>query len=54
MTTCPSGAIDLERTPTTRVPAKDTERLYVQMFRERYGTLGVAAALGRKVLGLKT
>ena len=53
-TTCPSGAIRLERIAATPVPAKNTRHLYLQIFRERYGPLGVAAALGRKVLGLKT
>jgi len=54
VTTCPSEAIRLEHTPTEHVPPRDTGRLYVQMYRERYGTLGMAAAFGRKVLGRKT
>jgi len=38
----PSEAIHLEHTPTEHVPPSDTGRLYVQMYRERYGTLGMA------------
>ena len=36
-----------------RVPAKDTGALSAQIFRERYGPWGMAAVVGRKLLGLK-
>jgi electron transport complex protein RnfB len=54
VSTCPSEAMQLFPKPAQRVPPKDTPGLYMQMFRDRYGTLGLAAAVGRSVLGLKT
>ena len=54
ISTCPSGAMRLLKKADEKVPPKDTGRLYVQIFRERYGTLGVAAAVARKLVGLKT
>jgi ferredoxin len=51
--TCPSESIALHRTERSRVPPKNTTALYVQLYRERYGVLGLAKALGRHVVGLK-
>ncbi len=54
VSTCPSGAMQLVHHPTERVPPKNTRALYMQMFRERYGAIGVVKTMGRKVLGLRT
>jgi electron transport complex protein RnfB len=54
VSTCPSGAMRLVANEHEKVPPGDTMKLYAQMFRERYGTLGLVAALGRRMLGLKT
>ncbi len=53
VTTCPSGAAQLMAKPGARVPPRDTGRLYARMFRERFGTLGLLNALGRRAVGLK-
>lgn len=53
VTTCPSEAMTLARTDRSRVPPKNTPALYVQLYRDRYGTLGLAKALGKHVLGRK-
>jgi Na+-translocating ferredoxin:NAD+ oxidoreductase subunit B len=53
VTTCPTGALRLEMKPDARVPPKDMGRLYGRMYRERFGTLGLAAALGRRLIGAK-
>ena len=52
--TCPSGAMRLVPNDHVEVPPADTMRLYARIFRNRYGSLGLAAAVGRKMLGLKT
>ena len=54
VTSCPTGAIRLHTKADARVPPKDTWRLYVRLMRERFGALGVAAAVGRRLLGLKS
>ena len=51
--TCQSGAMSLRKLETERVPPRDTVALYTQIYRERYGTLGLARAAGRRLLGLK-
>jgi ferredoxin len=51
--TCQAGAITLSRTARERVPPANTPALYLQQFRDRYGALGLAAAAGRHLLGLK-
>ena len=51
--TCPSGALSMRRTPQSRVPPKNTSALYARIYRERYGTLGLAGAAARRLLGLK-
>ena len=53
VSTCPSGALRLEKRTAVKVPPRDTAALYAQIFRERYGPLGMVAAVGRKTLGLK-
>lgn len=54
VTTCPTGALRLVAKPEARVPPKDTPRLYAQIYRERFGTLGMAAAVVRHVIGAKS
>jgi len=54
VSTCPSGAMRLVPNDHVEVPPADTMRLYARIFRNRYGSLGLAAAVGRKMLGLKT
>jgi len=51
--TCPSGSITLTKKAHPRVPPKNTPALYLQQYRDRYGTLGLAAAAGKHLLGLK-
>jgi len=53
ITTCPTGAMQLAPAPHRKIPPKDTGRLYARMFHERFGTLGLASAVGRRMLGLK-
>jgi heterodisulfide reductase subunit A-like polyferredoxin len=50
---CPSGAMSLRKLEAERVPPRDTMSLYTKIYRERYGTLGLARAAGRHLLGLK-
>ena len=54
VSTCPSGAMKLVARPQQKVPPADTMKLYGQMYRERYGPLGLLAAIGRGMLGIKT
>ena len=54
VTTCPSGAMHLLPKSDAAAPPKDTGRLYARMYRERFGTLGLAGAVGRRMLGLKS
>ena len=44
----------LQPRPDAAAPPKDTGRLYARMYRERFGTLGLAGAVGRRMLGLKS
>jgi H+/Na+-translocating ferredoxin:NAD+ oxidoreductase subunit B len=53
VSTCPTGALTLVRKPDARVPPKDMGRLYGRMYRERFGVLGLAEALGRRLIGSK-
>jgi Pyruvate/2-oxoacid:ferredoxin oxidoreductase delta subunit len=50
---CPTGAVKLVTKPDARVPPKDMGRLYGRMYRERFGTLGVAALVGKRLIGAK-
>jgi NAD-dependent dihydropyrimidine dehydrogenase PreA subunit len=54
ITTCASGAIRLVPRADARVPPKDTGRLYARMYRERFGAAGLAAAVGRRLIGLES
>jgi len=53
VTTCPSDAMTLHQKDTRRVPPRNIPALYAQIYRERFGTLGLAMAAGRRFLGLK-
>jgi Pyruvate/2-oxoacid:ferredoxin oxidoreductase delta subunit len=53
VTTCPTGALRLVMKADAHVPPKDMGRLYGRMYRERFGALGLAGALGRRLLGAK-
>ncbi len=50
--TCPSGALQLRPKPVRRTPPPDTPALYKQIYKERYGTLGLALAAARHLLHL--
>jgi ferredoxin len=50
---CPSEALVLRKKSAPRVPPKTLPALYTQIYRERYGTLGLAAAAARSLLGRK-
>jgi ferredoxin len=50
---CPTGALQLVMKPDARIPPKDMGRLYGRMYRERFGALGLAEALGRRLIGAK-
>jgi Na+-translocating ferredoxin:NAD+ oxidoreductase subunit B len=54
VTTCPTGAMRLLEKPGAKEPPKDVGRLYGKMFAERFGAGGLAAAVGRRILGLKS
>jgi formate hydrogenlyase subunit 6/NADH:ubiquinone oxidoreductase subunit I len=51
--TCPSGSITLTKKDRPRVPPKNTPALYMQLYRDRYGTFGLAKAAGKHLLGMK-
>jgi ferredoxin len=51
--TCPSRSITLAKKEHPRVPPKSTPALYAQLYRDRYGTLGLAKAAGKRLLGMK-
>jgi Fe-S-cluster-containing hydrogenase component 2 len=53
VTACPTGALALVMKPGARVPPKDMGRLYGRMYRERFGTLAVAEAVARRLIGAK-
>ena len=54
VTTCPTEALRLVAKPDPQAPPKDTPRLYARMYRERFGVLGLAAAVGRRLIGAKS
>jgi ferredoxin len=54
MTTCASDAIRLLPKADAEVPPLDTPRLYARMYRERFGAMGLAATVGRRLLGIKS
>jgi ferredoxin len=53
VTTCPSGAMRLKENARPKIPPDDSRALYMTMLRERYGPLGVAGIVGRRLFGLK-
>lgn len=50
---CTSDALALTRNDAVRVPPKTMPALYANIYRERYGTLGLASAAARRLLGIK-
>lgn len=52
-TTCTSGALRLRPRAHPYTPPPDTPALYKQLYRERYGTLGLAAAAARHLFHIK-
>ncbi len=53
ITTCPSEALHLTAKDRRKEPPKDTPALYAKIFKERFGPLGTAKAVGKNLLGLK-
>lgn len=53
VTTCPSGALSMEVRETTKVPPSNQQSLYKKILIERFGPLGAAKLVGKKVLGMK-
>jgi ferredoxin len=53
VSTCPEGAIQLFEKEDARTPPRTRNALYMQILRERYGTLGTAKIAAKKVLGMK-
>jgi ferredoxin len=53
VSTCPSGAMRLEPVSPPRIPPDDTKALYLQMFRDRFGAVGMAKLGARVALGKK-
>jgi ferredoxin len=51
--TCPSGALEMRRKASPKVPPKSTPALYAQIYRERYGNTGLAVAAMKRLLGIK-
>ena len=50
---CQAEALTLLAKGTARVPPKTMPALYTQIYRERFGSLGLAAAAARRLLGIK-
>lgn len=50
---CPTEALSLKHKETSRVPPKTLPALYAQIYRERYGRLGLVSAAARRMLGVK-
>jgi Na+-translocating ferredoxin:NAD+ oxidoreductase subunit B len=53
LTTCPSGALRLEKKDGENLPPDDTKALYIRLLRERYGPLGMVKIMAQKVMGMK-
>jgi ferredoxin len=53
VSTCPSEALSLERKEASQIPPKDENQLYTRILQERYGPLGTAKVLGKKILRMK-
>jgi ferredoxin len=50
---CPTGAISLVRREDAVAPPKTTDAMYLRMFRDRFGLLGLLKAGVRRLLGKK-
>jgi ferredoxin len=50
---CPSGALSMQGKEQPRLPPKNTPALYARIYRERFGTLGLATAAAKRLLGMK-
>lgn len=50
---CPTEALSLVHKETARVPPKALPALYAQIYKERYGKLGLVSAAARRMLGVK-
>ncbi len=53
VSTCPSGAVKLHKKDGKKPPPRNTQALYLRMFRDRYGTAGAAGAVAGHLLGRK-
>jgi len=53
LSTCPSGALRLEAVENPKDPPDDTKALYLKMFEDRFGRLGLAQLGARALLGMK-
>jgi len=53
VTTCPSEAMTLTKKERRPPPPKDTSELYLKIFKERYGPLGLAAIFANRLVGRK-
>ncbi len=53
VTTCPDEAIRLREKTETKTPPKTQNALYQKIMMERFGPLGTAKIVAKKVLGLK-
>ncbi len=53
VSTCPDGAIQLYQKMETKTPPKSQDALYQKIMMERFGPLGTAKIVAKKVLGMK-
>lgn len=53
VTTCPSEALSMRVRETTKVPPSSQTDLYKKILIERFGPLGAAKFVGKRVLGMK-
>ncbi|MCK5651355.1 MAG: 4Fe-4S binding protein [Gemmatimonadetes bacterium] len=53
VSTCPDGAIQLYQKTETKTPPKSQDALYQKIMMERFGPLGTAQIVAKKVLGMK-
>ena len=53
ISTCPSEAVQLYQKAEAKIPPKDQDQLYRKILTERYGLLGTAKVMGKKILGMK-
>lgn len=53
VSTCPEGAIELREKAEAKAPPKTQDSLYMRILLERFGPLGTAGMVAKKVLGMK-